>query len=97
MEDVRGIWLSSDDYEAVENVKEIVQRYFPEVDAGRVVWISARAEKETPDARVTEQLATTSFSMVRGASYLVFPRKTTVYIVQEERAFDTDKLGAARC
>ncbi|CAM9919509.1 unnamed protein product [Sphacelaria rigidula] len=39
-EDVRGVWVSSSDGTATEEVKDLVQRYFPAVGPDQVGWIS---------------------------------------------------------
>lgn len=43
--DIKGIWVSSDDKQVVSDVKESFAEFFPNVELERIVWISDRASE----------------------------------------------------
>ena len=63
--DVRGIWVSSDDAEIVSAIKQSFVDFFPNVEPGSVVWISGRAFQTTAASEGT--LPTMANVMVREA------------------------------
>ena len=40
VEDIRGIWVSSDDDSVLSDVKQAFAEFFPNVELERIVWIS---------------------------------------------------------
>lgn len=40
VEDIRGIWVASDDSTVVEKVKQLAPNYFPNVESSMIEWIS---------------------------------------------------------
>ena len=65
IEDIRGIWVSSDDESVISDVTKTFPEFFPNVEIERVVWISGRSF--TNDMNTSKgPLATSTKSMVRG-------------------------------
>lgn len=44
VEDIRGIWVASDDSGVVDRIKEIAPRYLPNVDNSTIFWASGGVE-----------------------------------------------------
>lgn len=44
VEDIRGIWVASDDSEVVGRIKEIAPNYLPNVDNNAIFWASGGVE-----------------------------------------------------
>ena len=65
IEDIRGIWVSSDDESVMADVKETFSEFFPNVELEKIVWISGRSfTNDTKPSR--DPLATTTQTMVGG-------------------------------
>ncbi|CAM9141048.1 unnamed protein product, partial [Ascophyllum nodosum] len=68
--DVRGIWVSSDDEEIVSAIKQSFVDFFPNVEPESVVWISGRAFQTT--AASEGALPTVSTVMEYGSYVVLF-------------------------
>lgn len=44
VEDIRGIWVASEEREVVERIKKLTPKYFPNVDSGAILWASRGVE-----------------------------------------------------
>ena len=63
VDDMKGIWLSSDDDQVIFDVKESFAEFFPNVEPERVIWISGRPS-ETTDASSSNGIPTRVQGMV---------------------------------
>lgn len=72
VDDIRGIWVSSDDDQVIFDVKELSAEFFPNVEPERVIWISGRPS-ETTDASSSNGIPTRVQGMVsqRGSPEIV--------------------------
>ncbi|CAM9139363.1 unnamed protein product [Ascophyllum nodosum] len=66
--DVRGIWVSSDDAEIVSAIKQSFVDFFPNVEPGSFVWISGRAFQTTA---ASEGTLPTMANVMEYGSYVV--------------------------
>lgn len=65
VEDIAGIWLSSDDDDALQEVKKLAQHYFPNVDPDKIIWISGRLPMRVDPVYMGHLLTLTKDRMVR--------------------------------
>lgn len=49
---IKGIWIASDDPDAVDEVREVYPRFFPNVESELIVWASAGVEGALETRRV---------------------------------------------
>lgn len=61
-DDIKGIWVSSDDPTVISEVKQLAADFFPNVGEANIIWISSRAVSGIPNRNGT--IPTATYAMV---------------------------------